>query len=209
MAIKLYDYYRSSASYRVRAALNLKGLSYERVDLNLVEGAQKKPDHVARNPQAFVPTLEADGTTISQSLAIIDWLDSRYPTPRLIPHDPEKRAKALAETMVIVADIHPVNNLRILQYLKKNFKASQEQVDEWYRHWITEGFTALEKMAPDSGFFGGAQPNITDICLVPQMYNALRFETEVDAFPKLLRIDEACRAIDAIVMASPEAVNLK
>lgn len=209
MAIKLYDYFRSSASYRVRIALNLKGLAYQSIDTSLLDGAHKKPEHLKRNPQGFVPSLEVDGMVINQSLAIIDWLDARYPNPRLIPADPDKRAKTLSEAMVIVADIHPVNNLRILKYLKQEFGASQGQVDEWYRHWIREGFVALEAMAPEAGFFGGDQPNLTDICLVPQMYNARRFETEIDDFPKLLRIDEQCRAIDAIVSASPEAVQLK
>lgn len=209
MAIKLYDYFRSSASYRVRIALNLKGLSYEAIDTSLLDGAHKRPEHLKRNPQGFVPSLDVDGTIINQSLAIIDWLDARYPSPRLMPADPDKRAQTLAQAMVIIADIHPVNNLRILQYLKREFGASQEQVDTWYRHWIREGFTALEAMAPDTRFFGGDQPNLTDICLVPQMYNARRFETEIDDFPKLLRIDEACREIDAIVSASPEAVQQK
>ena len=207
MVIKLYDYFRSSASYRVRIALNLKGLSYEAIDTSLLDGAHKEPEHLQRNPQGFVPSLDVDGMIINQSFAIIDWLDARYPSPRLIPVDPDKRAQTLAQAMVIIADIHPVNNLRILKYLKQELGANQEQVDTWYRHWIREGFTALEAMAPDTHFFGGDQPNLTDICLVPQMYNARRIETEIDDFPKLRRIDEACRAIDAIIMASPEAVQ--
>ena len=207
MRIKLYDYFRSSASYRVRIALNLKGLAYESIDTSLLDGAHKTPEHLQRNPQGFVPSLDVDGTIINQSFAIMDWLDARYPAPRLIPVDPDKRAQTLAQAMIIIADIHPVNNLRILKYLKQELGASQSQVDTWYRHWIREGFVALENMAPDTRFFGGGQPNLTDICLVPQMYNARRFETEIGDFPKLLRIDEACREIDAIIMASPESVQ--
>ncbi len=208
MDLVLYDYFRSSASYRVRIALNLKDVPYEAVDTSLIDGAQRSAEHLARNPQGFVPSLDVGGVVLNQSLAIIDWLDAKYPDPRLIPADPDARAKVLAEALVIIADIHPINNLRILQYLKRELGASQEQVDIWYRHWILEGLTALEAMAPDEdGLFGGASPNLTDICLVPQIYNARRFATPLEAFPKLVRIDAALTQIDAFVRASPEAVQ--
>ena len=206
-SLTLYDYFRSSASYRVRIALNLKGVAYEAVPTNLVEGAQRAAEHLARNPQGFVPTLAADGQYLSQSLAIIDWLDARYPQTRLIPADADARAKVLAAAMVIIADIHPLNNLRVLKYLKAEFGATQEQVDDWYRHWIAEGFAALEALAPAQGLFGGDAPDLVDVCLVPQLYNARRFDTPLDAFPKLVRIDAALIAMDAFAKAAPEAVQ--
>ena len=206
-SLTLYDYFRSSASYRVRIALNLKGVAYEAVPTNLVEGAQRAEAHLARNPQGFVPTLEHGGQFLGQSLAIIDWLDARYPQPRLIPTQADARAKVLAAAMVIIADIHPLNNLRVLKYLKAEFCATQEQVDDWYRHWITEGFTALEALAPAQGLFGGDAPDLVDVCLVPQIYNARRFDTSLDAFPKLVRIDAALTAMDAFIKAAPEAVQ--
>ena len=206
-SLTLYDYFRSSASYRVRIALNLKGVDYEAVPTNLVEGAQRAEAHLARNPQGFVPTLEHDGQFLGQSLAIIDWLDARYPQARLIPADADARAKVLAAAMVIIADIHPLNNLRVLKYLKAEFGATQAQVDDWYRHWIAEGFTALEALAPAQGLFGGDAPDLVDVCLVPQIYNARRFDTSLDAFPKLVRIDAALTAMDAFAKAAPEAVQ--
>ncbi|MBN9787066.1 maleylacetoacetate isomerase [Pseudonocardia sp. TMWB2A] len=206
-SLTLYDYFRSSASYRVRIALNLKGVAYEAVPTNLVEGAQRAAEHLARNPQGFVPTLEHDGQFLGQSLVIIDWLDARYPQARLIPAEADARAKVLAAAMVIIADIHPLNNLRVLKYLKAEFGATQEQVDDWYRHWIAEGFTALEALAPTQGLFGGDAPDLVDVCLVPQIYNARRFDTSLDAFPKLVRIDAALTAMDAFAKAAPEAVQ--
>ena len=203
----LYDYFRSSASYRVRIALNLKNLPYTAVDTSLLEGAHQTSEHRARNPQGFVPTLVTGDAMLNQSLAIIDWLDAKYPTPRLIPADAEARTAVLAKALIIIADIHPINNLRVLKYLKAEWGASQEQVDQWYRHWIVEGFTALEVMAPESGLFGGDAPNLVDVCLVPQMYNARRFATPLDAFPKLVRIDAALTALDAFAKAAPEAVQ--
>lgn len=206
-SITLYDYFRSSASYRVRIALNLKGVTYEAVPTNLVEDAQRAEAHMARNPQGFVPVLETDGQYLAQSLAIIDWLDAHYSPARLIPLDSSARAKVLAAAMVIIADIHPLNNLRVLKYLKAEFGATQDRVDDWYRHWIAEGFAALEALAPEQGLFGGEAPNLVDVCLVPQMYNARRFTTPLEAFPKLVRIDAALTAMDAFAKASPEAVQ--
>lgn len=203
----LFDYWRSSASYRVRIALNLKGIAYTAVPTNLLDAAHKAPDYVARNPQGFVPMLSIDGHDLTQSLAIIDYLDARYPEPPLMPSDPSARAQTLAQALVIAADIHPVNNLRILKYLESEFGADPQTTAKWYRHWIVEGFAALEAMAPETGLFGGAQPNLADICLVPQMANARRFETPLAAFPKLVRIDAALCEIAAFAKAAPEAVQ--
>lgn len=203
----LFDYWRSSASYRVRIALNLKGVAYTAVPINLIDAAHKAPDYVTRNPQGFVPMLSIDGHDLTQSLAIIDYLDARYPEPPLMPSDPAARAQTLAQALVIAADIHPVNNLRILKYLESEFGADPQATAKWYRHWITEGFAALEAMAPETGLFGGAQPNLADICLVPQIANARRFEAPLEAFSKLVRIDAALREIEAFAKAAPEAVK--
>ena len=205
--IILYDYWRSSASYRVRIALNLKGVAYASVPTSLLDGDQRAPDYVARNPQGFVPMLTIGGHDLTQSLAIIDYLDAKYVDPPMVSRDPLERATTLAQAMVIAADIHPVNNLRILKYLKDELGQEQGAIDRWYRHWITEGFAALETMAPESGFFGGDQPNLADVCLVPQMANARRFETDLAPFPKLLRIDAACNELEAFQKAAPEAVK--
>tara|TARA_R110001606_G_scaffold109151_7_gene234698 strand:- start:3857 stop:4489 length:633 start_codon:yes stop_codon:yes gene_type:complete len=205
--IILYDYWRSSASYRVRIALNLKGVSYASINTSLLDGDQKAPDYVARNPQGFVPMLSIDGHDLTQSLAIIDYLDAKYDDPPMVSSDPAERAKTLAQALVIAADIHPVNNLRILKYLKNELGHDQQTIDIWNRHWIGEGFAALEAMAPEAGLFGGEQPNLVDVCLVPQMYNGRRFDTDMSAFPKLVRIDAACKELEAFQKAAPEAVK--
>jgi maleylacetoacetate isomerase len=205
--IILYDYWRSSASYRVRIALNLKGVEYKSVPTSLLDGAHKAPEYIARNPQGFVPMLSIDGHDLTQSLAIIDYLDAKYPEPRMCSPEPAIRAKTLAQALLIAADIHPVNNLRILKYLKEHFGADETATANWYRYWIVEGFAALEAMAPEDGLFGSDLPNLADVCLVPQMANARRFETPLEAFPKLVRIDEALRGIEAFARAAPEAVK--
>ncbi|MGK6354292.1 maleylacetoacetate isomerase [Sphingomonas sp. DT-207] len=205
----LYDYFRSSAAYRVRIALNLKGLAYERRDVMLLEDQQRTPEHLARNPQGFVPALEVDGKVLTQSLAIIDWLDARYPQPRLIPADPDARAAALAQALVVAADIHPLNNLRVMRWLKNELGAEDAKRDEWSRHWIAEGFAALEAMAGDSPFLGGDAPGIADVFLVPQMFNARRFGVPLDAFPKLVRADAAAQEIEAFAAAHPDRVAPK
>ncbi len=205
--IILYDYWRSSASYRVRIALNLKRIAYTSVPTNLLDASHKKADYVARNPQGFVPMLHIDGHDLTQSLAIIDYLDAKYPDPAMVSSDPAARAKTLAQALLIAADIHPINNLRILQYLKDEFGADEAATANWYRHWIMEGFAALEAMAPDNGLFGGDLPNLADVCLVPQMANARRFETPLEAFPNLVRMDAALRAMEAFAKAAPEVVK--
>lgn len=203
----LYDYWRSSASYRVRIALNLKGVDYELREVSLLDGAHKGDANRARNAQGFVPTLAIDGHELVQSLAIIDYLDATCPDPPLMPSDPVARSHALARALVVAADIHPVDNLRVLKYLKNELGHDQGAIDIWYRHWIVEGFTALEAMAPDSGYLGGDTPDLSDICLVPQMYNARRFETDLAPFPKLVRIDAALNQLPAFALAAPEAAK--
>lgn len=205
--IILFDYWRSSASYRVRIVLNLKNVPYTRVPTSLLDNAQKAPDYVARNPQGFVPMLSIDGHDLTQSLAIIDYLDANYPDPAMVSSNPADRSRTLAQALVIAADIHPIDNLRVLRYLKEQMGQSQEAVDQWYRHWIVEGLTALEAMAPEDGLFGGDLPNLADVCLVPQMANARRVDTPFDQFPRLMRIDAALTALPAFVAAHPDQVK--
>lgn len=203
----LYDYWRSSASYRVRIALALKGVDYDRVPINLLENGQQTADYRARNPQGFVPMLEMDGQRLTQSLAIADWLDAAIPQPRLLPADPADRAHVLALALTIAADIHPVNNLRILKYLTK-LGIEQGARDDWYRHWVAEGFAALEEMAAlrAGRFLFGDMPTLADVCLVPQMYNARRFELDLAPYPTLVRADAAATALDAFAAAHPDRV---
>lgn len=205
--ILLFDYWRSSASYRVRIVLNLKKVPYIAVPTSLLDNDHKAAEYVARNPQGFVPMLSIDGHDLTQSLAIIDYLDAKYPEPGMVSSNPADRAKTLAQALIIAADIHPVDNLRVLRYLKNEMGQSQESVDMWYRHWIIEGFTALEAMAPEDGLFGGDLPNLADVCLVPQMANARRLDTPLSAFPKLMRIDAVLTALPAFAAAHPDAVK--
>jgi maleylacetoacetate isomerase len=202
----LYDYYRSSAAYRVRIALNLKGVDYERRAVNLLESAQRSDEYRAVNPQGLVPTLEIDGHRLTQSLAIMVYLDQTIPEPVLMPRDPFDGAHVRAMAMAIACDIHPINNLRVLKYLKRELGHSQGEVDRWYAHWITEGLTALEAMAaPRAGaFMFGDAPTIADICLVPQLFNARRNNVPLDAYPTLLRADEHATRLDAFAAAHPD-----
>ncbi len=204
MKLVLHDYWRSSASYRVRIALALKGVAYKSRPVNLRDGSQRAPDNLARNPQGFVPTLVVDETPLTQSLAIIDWLDAAFPNPPFVPRDPLKRAHTLAQALVIACDIHPLDNLRVLKRLESQFDAGQEARDDWYRHWIAEGFAALEAMAGEGPFLGGEEPDLADICLVPQMYNARRLDVTLDAYPKLVRADAAATALPAVAAAHPD-----
>jgi maleylacetoacetate isomerase len=206
--IRLFDYFRSSASYRVRIGLNLKGVAYDRVDVSLLDGAQREADNLARNPQGFVPTLEIDGHQLTQSLAILDYLDARFPEPPFVSKDPARRSKTLAQALLIACDIHPLNNLRVLKYLGRELGAEEAARDAWYRHWVREGFVALEQMAEGSGIYlGGDAPDLADICLVPQMFNARRFKLDLTPFPTLVRIDAALQALEPFAAASPERVQ--
>ena len=207
MALVLHDYWRSSASYRVRIALNLKGAQHERVPVNLLEGEQQDEPYRARNPQGLVPMLEADGARLTQSLAIISWLEAQYPNPPLLPADPADRAHVLALALTIAADIHPLNNLRVLKRLAK-LGVAEEARDDWYRHWIRLGFEALEALAaPRAGrFLLGDAVSLADVCLVPQMYNARRFDLPLEPYPALLRADAEASALDAFAAAHPDRV---
>ena len=205
--VVLYDFWRSSASYRVRIALNLKGVAYRSVPMDLTQGMQSSPDYIAINPQGFVPALAIDGLLLTQSLAIIDYLDAQYKDPPMVSSDPASRSRTLAQALLIAADIHPLNNLRVLHYLRGELGQGEEAINVWYRHWIAEGFVALEQQAPTEGLFGGASPNMADVCLVPQMANARRFDAPLDAYPKLVAIDAALRALPAFAAAAPEAVK--
>jgi maleylacetoacetate isomerase len=208
MTIRLYDYWRSSAAYRVRIALNLKGLTYEAVDISLIDGAQNTPEYKALNPQGLIPMLEIDGLQLTQSLAIIDYLDAKVDASPMVSGDPAIRTRQLAMALIIASDIHPVNNLRILKYLGGPLGVEESARDDWYRHWIAEGFSALEAMVDSATpFLCGDAPGIADCCLVPQMANARRFNTPLDAYPQLLRIDAACQELDAFKRAHPDVVR--
>lgn len=202
----LYDYYRSSAAYRVRIALNLKAIDYEQRPVNLLTSEQRGGEYRALNPQGFVPMLEIDGRRLTQSLAIIVYLDQLFPDPPLMPRDPADGAHVRAMAMTVACDIHPLNNLRVLKYLKSEFGASQEDTDRWYAHWISEGLPALEALAaPAAGdFLFGDSPTIADICLVPQLFNARRFNVPLDDYPTLLRADENANKLDAFAAAHPD-----
>ena len=204
--VVLYDYYRSSAAYRVRIALNLKGVDYERRPVNLADGEQRSDEYRALNPQGLVPMLEIDGHRLTQSLAIINYLDIRYPVPPLIPAAAAERAHVVAMAMTIACDIHPLNNLRVLKYLKNDLDHSQEEIDRWYVHWVGEGLAALEAMAkPKAGkFLFGDGPTGADVCLVPQLYNARRFEVPVGGFPTLLRAEDNANRLEAFAAAHPD-----
>jgi maleylacetoacetate isomerase len=203
----LHDYFRSSASFRVRIAMNLKGLDYERVEISLIAGEQRSDAYLELNAQGFVPMLVVDGEPIIQSMAIIDWLDRAFPEPRLIPEEAMPRAVALARAQVIASDIHPLNNLRVLKYLKRDLGLNEQTKDRWIATWISQGFEALEAMAGDGRYLGGDAPGIADCCLVPQIYNARRFEVPLDAFPRLVEIDAACMEHEAFQRAHPDAVK--
>jgi len=204
--IILYDYYRSSACYRVRIALNLKGVEYEKRPVNLLKSEQKSEEYRALNPQGLVPMLEIDGHRLTQSLAIINYLDLRFANQPLIPAAAAERAHVVAMALAVACDIHPLNNLRVLKYLKNELGHSQEQVDAWYAHWISEGLPALEAMAaPKAGkFLFGDAPTAADVCLVPQLYNARRYNVPLDDYPTLLRAEENANKLDAFAAAHPD-----
>jgi len=202
----LYDYWRSSASYRIRIALNLKGIDYESRQVDLRENEQKSSEYHALNPQGLVPTLEIDGQRLTQSLAIINYLDLKFPNQPLLPASAAERAHVVAIAMAIACDIHPLNNLRVLKYLKNELGHDQDEIDRWYVHWITEGLPALEAMAaPRAGkFLFGDAPTGADILLIPQLYNARRFNIPLDAYPTLLRAEENANNMEAFAAAHPD-----
>lgn len=202
--IILHDYWRSTASYRVRLVLSLKNINFELRSVDLLGGEHKQDDYMDQNPMGLVPTLSIGDLHLTQSLAIIDYLDATYPDPPMLPDDPIERSRTLAHALNIAADIHPINNMAIGNYLKEHFGADQEGVVKWMHHWMKRGFDALEEQAPNSGLFGGTVPNLADVCLIPQLYNARRFDTDLGAYPKLTRIDTDCAKLEAFQKAFPE-----
>jgi maleylacetoacetate isomerase len=205
--MKLYSYFRSSAAYRVRIALNLKGLAYETTSVHLTKdgGHNKRPEFRAVNPQMRVPALvTASGEVLIQSLAIIEYLDETHPEPPLLPKDPLARAKARGLADLIACDIHPLNNTSSLRYLKNVMGQDQAAIDAWYHHWVTVGFEALEALIKPSPYACGAAVTLADICLVPQVANARRLKVPLDKFPKIVGVDAACNALAAFERARPE-----
>lgn len=204
--MQLYSYFRSSASYRVRIALALKGLSYQTIAIHLVKGEHKAATFISVNPQTRVPALKTDNDEILiQSLAIIDWLDETHPRPPFLPSDPFLRARIRAAAHIIAMDVHPLGNTGPRNYLLKKLNLDLEAVDAWTRHWIEDGFTALEKMISPAPFSFGAQPTLADICLVPQVFNARRYKVDMAKFPKIVAVDEACQKHPAFAAAAPAA----
>ena len=207
--MRLYDYFRSSAAYRVRIALNLKGVTPdERTFVHLRMGNQRAQDYLALNPQGLVPALALDdGRVLTQSLAIVEYLEETYPEPPLLPAEAAARARVRAIALQIACDIHPLNNLRVLNYLLGTLGVAKEQKDGWYRYWVDVGFEALEKMLShdaDTGrFCHGERPTLADVCLVPQIANARRFNIDMSPYPTLARIESACNAIEAFAAAAP------
>ncbi|MGH8281080.1 MAG: maleylacetoacetate isomerase [Gammaproteobacteria bacterium] len=208
--MELYTYFRSSAAYRVRIALNLKGIKADYRYVHLVKdgGQQHQPEYLRVNPQELVPALVDNGQILTQSLAIIEYLEETHPHPSLLPKNALGRARVRALAQVVACDIHPVNNQRILKYLEKEFGADEAARNKWYRHWIIEGFTGLEKLLADNPATGkfchGDQPTIADVCLVPQVFNAKRFTVDLAPFPVIKRINDLCLTLKAFMDAAPE-----
>jgi maleylpyruvate isomerase len=206
--LKLYSYYRSSAAYRVRIALNLKGLSYEIMPVHLTRdgGEQRRPEYQKINPQMRVPALVvASGEILTQSLGIIEYLDEVHREPPLLPADPVRRAQVRAVADVVACDIHPINNLCVLRYLKRTLGQTQESIDTWYTHWISSGFEAIEaSIGADGPYAFGPQVTLADICIVPQVANARRYRVPLEKFPRISRVEAACLKLPAFDQARPE-----
>ena len=209
--IKLYDYWRSSACYRLRIAFNLKGLAYESEEVSLHPDvlAQNDDRYKAINPQQRVPAVVIDGQVHTQSMAILDWLEETYPDPALLPQDWDERLRARAFADTVACDIHPLNNSSVLKYLREDLGANQDAISAWYATWVTRGFDALEVHArkSQSKYLFGDAPGFAEICLIPQMYNARRFEVDMSAHPRLVEIEQSCMDLAAFQRATPEAVK--
>ncbi|HEV8333067.1 MAG TPA: maleylacetoacetate isomerase [Steroidobacteraceae bacterium] len=206
--MKLYTFFRSSAAFRVRIALNLKGLQYESLPKVFARNEHRAPEYLALNPQGLIPALATDGVVLSQSLAIIEYLNERHPSPPLLPEDPIDRARVRSMAMAIACEIHPLNNLRVLNYLRDSLQQDDEGVGTWYRHWVSEGFRGLEVQAREFSAKGrycfGDAVSIADVLLVPQMFNARRFKTDLTPFPTLVGISAHLEALPAFAAARPE-----
>lgn len=208
--MRLYDYFRSSASFRVRIGLNLKGLNVERHPIHLQRdgGEQFSKAYRSVNPQELVPALEDDGRIVTQSLAILEYLDETYPAPPLLPPDAVGRARVRALALSIACDLHPLNNLRVLKYLSDELGIDETAKTAWYRHWVAVGLAGFERLLaghPDTGdFCHGDQPGLADICLVPQVFNARRFDCPLDDYPNIMRVFDSCMGLDAFIEAQPD-----
>jgi maleylacetoacetate isomerase len=207
--LELYTFFRSSAAYRVRIALNIKGLHYKSISKVLGKGEHQQADYLAINAQGLVPALVIKDAVLTQSLAIIEYLDEEFPTPPLLPSEPIARAHVRAMALAIACDIHPLNNLRVLNYLRREFGQQDDNVNTWYRHWIAEGFRPLEQWAEqysvDGRYCFGAALSIADVLLVPQMFNARRFETDLTPYPTLVQITKHLEGLAEFAAARPEA----
>jgi maleylacetoacetate isomerase len=207
--MKLYTFYRSSAAFRVRIALNLKGLTYDSIPKVFAKNEHRAPEYLELNPQGLIPALETDGAVLSQSLAIAEYLDESYPEPPLLPRDAIGRAQVRSMALAIACDIHPLNNLRVLNYLKQALQHDENTVNTWYRHWIGQGFAGLERQALDHSahrrYVYGDAVSLGDICLVPQIFNARRFCVDLSPFPTLVAISTHLESLPAFAAARPEA----
>jgi maleylacetoacetate isomerase/maleylpyruvate isomerase len=203
--VKLHTYFRSSAAFRVRIALNVKGIAYEPAFVHLAKGEHRAPGYAAINPQALVPTLEDAGKRLTQSLAILEYLEETRPNPPLLPKDPAGRARVRSLALLVACEIHPLNNLRTLTHLRRSLGQTEEQVSAWYRHWIADGLAKLEAdLSSDPGrFCHGDAPTMADCCLVPQIFNAKRYQCDVSAYPRTMRIFEECMKLEAFERAQP------
>ena len=204
--MRLYTYFRSSAAFRVRIALNFKGLAYEPAFVHLAKGEHRKPEYASVNPQALVPTLVLDdGTRLNQSLAIIEYLEEKHPQPALLPKDALGRARVRSLSLLVASEIHPLNNLRALQHLKRALGQSEDQVNAWYRHWVADGLAKLEAelSLKKNSFCHGEAPTLADCCLVPQIFNAKRYNCELAPYPNTMRVFDACMKLEAFDRAQP------
>ncbi|HSG59990.1 MAG TPA: maleylacetoacetate isomerase [Pseudomonadales bacterium] len=200
----LYGYFRSSAAYRVRIALNLKQVDYRQIPVNLVQGEHRADSFKAVNAQGLVPALALnDGIILTQSTAILEWLEERFPMPSLYPADPIARAQTRALCNIVACDIHPINNLRVLQYLQQTLKIDDVQKMDWYRHWVAEGFTAIEPLLSNGPYAMGDNISMADVYILPQVFNALRFDQDMTPFPKIMACYNACHLLEAFVEAAP------
>ncbi|NOU50125.1 maleylacetoacetate isomerase [Pseudoalteromonas sp. JBTF-M23] len=202
--MKLYTYFRSSAAYRVRIALNLKNIPHELIGVNLLKSEQQGEGYTSKNPQGLLPALETEQGVLAQSLAILEWLEETHTDTQLLPNDPWQKAQVRNFCYAIACDIHPIDNLRVLKYLSQELNVDDEQKNTWYCHWVIEGFKKLEAMLGDSPFCFGETPTLADVCLVPQVFNALRFKVDMTPFPKIAAIYERCNQLPAFSDAAPE-----